>query len=287
MVAIAPDPQVVPVQPIRPNRYGLLVAATQITDGERWQGGIEWLPEAVNGGDATVTNCLGNTGTLDTDPNRSIVNADPFVIYAEDHCSTFGWQVHDYEGRARRQLEAQQSYLVAKELWSGALANANSLRNLWLTKDPDILAGTLSPEHALGLIDQGLGVMLGGSRGMIHVSPYIFDLLKTNNSIDQVGQLWQTPMGTVVVADAGYPGTKPDGSGSTKQWIYATGWVNYRLSEVIVPGDGFSQWTLRSTNLITVFAERLVLLQWDSEIPAGSKAGVLAVETDVLAFPGL
>lgn len=278
--------------PAAPPRYGLLVAANQITDQVRWQGGITWAPEQNRGGGAVAFDCKGQTATLTPGTNLALAKADPFVVWAEDHCSTLGSQGRDFEGRARRQLEATQSYRIANELWLGTIAQASTLDNHWLTEDPEILspATPLAPIPALALIDEGLGQMLAGQRGMIHVSPNLLDQMDAGGGLTKSGDLWVTGMGNIIVADAGYPGTKPDAASSTNQWIYATDLISYRLGEVmIVPGslaEARAQATDRSVNLIQLYAQRLALLQWDTTIPVGnhSKKPVLAVETTVPAF---
>ncbi len=111
--------------PTRPNRYGLLVAATELPGDVRWQQGLEWLPEATEGGDVLAVNCVGDNTALDTDPNRSIIQTDPFLVYAEAHCTTLS-RGFDLEGRVRRLLDITTSYEVAKEFWSGAVASGTA-----------------------------------------------------------------------------------------------------------------------------------------------------------------
>ena len=303
--------------PASPPRYGLLFAAQQVmveaglysapsgpgmaegfpaplTTDLRWQGGLQWAPEQTLGGGIIGIDCYGATDAMTTDTNPAITTADPVVVYAEDHCSTLGWKGRDFEGRARRQLEATQSYRIANELWMGTLAQSETLDNAWLTDDPKIVSGAaVAPAEALALIDIGLAHMLGGRRGMIHVSPQVLDQLATNNSITLTGQLWLSPMGNIVVADAGYPGTEPLNAAGSDQWIFGTSIVTYRLSDVqIIPGtfsdaQKIAQSMNRSINDITIYAQREVLLQWDWNIPAGNKFGVVAAETTTAAFTAL
>lgn len=291
-VFTAKEPALAPVA--TPPRYSLLVAATKLDDGLRWEQGIRWAPEQNAGGGIAAVDCTGSTAALNVGTNLGFAVADPYAVWAEDHCSTLGSQSRDFEARALRQLEATQSYRIAKELWSGAVAQVAPLDNEWLTHDPEVLStGTgLSPAVAVGLADQGLGQMLAGQRGMIHVSPNVLDEIQLNagGGLTKSGDLWTTPMGNVVVADAGYPGTHPDGSSSTNQWIYATPWIYYRLGDVFTTPDNLdaarAQAVDRSVNLLTFRAQRLVLLEWTTTIPVGnhSHKPVLAVETNVAAF---
>lgn len=320
MVSPQSNKQVVTATPATGPRYGLLFVASQILtelkifhapggpglaegqapasahdDDVRWTLGLEWVPEQTLGGGVLSISCLGDTTAFGTNPpaNPSLTTADPFVVWTEEKCSTLGWKGRDFEGRARRQLEAMQSFRIAHELWKGTLAQASSLDNDWLTKNPAIVSSSpQAPHAALGLVEMGLGQMLGGRRGMIHVSEQVLVELVRNGAVQLNGQLWLTPMGNFVVADAGYPGDKPDGNGSTNQWIYGTSLVGYRLDEVIIIPDSFSsaraiaQATDLSVNSIILRAERAALLQWDWKIPIGGtgKTGVIAAETDIPAF---
>lgn len=284
--------QAVGAPPAVPPRSGLLVVAQPAPGSDRWQGGIRWTPEQTLGGGIVDVDCHGSTEELGQKDNPIWTEADPFLVWAEDHCSTLGSLARDFEGRARRALEATGSFYVAGELWKGTLAQSASLDNEWLTHDPCLLETSAQPvDVAMRLIEQGLGQMLGGRRGMLHMSPAVLDALAVNNAIQLNGQVWLTPMGNVIVADAGYPGDAPDDQDdSTHQWIYGTPMIQYKLDPVnIVPGslEGFrAEATDKATNTTKVYAERLVLLQWDHNTPIGDtgKVGVLAAETDVPQF---
>lgn len=294
--------QTIAAFPATPPRYSLLFAADQIqgggpgSRGDGWAGGVRWAPEATLGGGIIDLKCGGNTGTMTAaTTNPAWQEADPFLVWADDHCSAMDVQ-RDFRARALRQLEATLSYRVAYELWTGTLAQSASLDNHWLAEDPKILtSGGVAPAEALALIDMGLSQMLGGRRGMIHVSTQVLDQLEVNNAITLNGQLWQTAQGTVVVADAGYPGSEPTaGAAGSNQWIYATPMIHYRLGPEYVNPDpedrvGRAQATNRETNLTIVRAEREVILLWDSETPIGTsgKEGVLAAETTTAAFAAL
>ncbi len=101
--------QTIEAPPALPPLYSLLQAATVIEDQERWQGGVQWAPEQVGGGDVVAIHCAGSPDGKTDWHNPEVNTADPFVVYAEDHCSTFGFEARDYEGRSRRQLLATRS----------------------------------------------------------------------------------------------------------------------------------------------------------------------------------
>lgn len=272
--------QAITAVPAVPPRYGLLIAADVIEDDVRWQQGVEWAPEQCgdNRG-STVTECEGNTDMIFADPNNpagnpAMAEADPFMVWAYDRCSSIGWEARDYEGRARRALAATESAAIAKEFWTGDLSQAHGLDNTWLASlGADTLtaaASPVDPVHALALLEGALAACGGGRRGMIHVTPQVLIHLRSAYAVDQAGQQIVTPLGTVVVADAGYDGSGPNGEapGAT-QWAYATSTVQVRLAPVDVPGTlagarRYAQQMRRDINLIEVRANRLALVQWDN-----------------------
>lgn len=286
--------QAVQAIPATPPRYGLFIACGQasiepapgarVTDASA----IEWSPEQAYGGGVVTIDCDGGTDEISPDTNIGRTTSEPFIVWAEDHCSTFGFRDHDFAARARRQLEAVQSAQAAEELWKGSLAAATPLANMYLAKDPQILTTAASAVlDAFVLLEMGLAEMLGGRRGMIHCTPGMLARLANAYLIERQGTVWVSPVGTVVVADAGYPGTGPAGDNGGKEWMYATPFIQYRLGEVMmVPGD-WRETVDRATNDVQVVAQRTVLLQWDWNIPAGDEVGVLAVETSLTAFAGL
>ena len=281
--------QVVAAPPASPPRYGLLVAANVIDDGERWQGGVEWAPEACTGGALSSFSCAGD-GALVNAPNVATAEADPVFVQGWDRCSTLGWAARDFEGRARRMLEATQSYFLAGELWSGSVRDADTLDNPALVDATCYLSDDGAPASivtAFRWLEEALGVKQLGRRGMIHCTQGALDAAHSAFLLEQAGQLWLTANGTIVVADAGYSGNCPSGkmTGLTTQWAYATSMVQVRLGPIeIIPGSlaearARAQATNRATNLIELYAERPALIQMDP-------CTLCAVEIDLPRVPG-
>ena len=292
MTKVFPSKYVIDGPPAEPPRYSLLTIAELATDNgsqpedadvARWQGGLEWLPEMQNQGGTIGYGCLGNTAALTLDHTvPSVRSAEPFLVYAEDHCSTFGFEAHDFGGRATRQLLATQSYQVAQEFEQGVLAQAGlggrTYDNDYLTKNPTVVGSpsAQAPQAALGDVEMGLAALFGGARCMIHASPALLTALVVGNVLTLSGNKWLTPMQNIVVSDAGYTGD----NGTSNQWLFGTGMVRYRISPVsLVPGNydqAFAEATDRATNDVVIIAERAVLLQWDE--------GTVAAETNIPKF---
>lgn len=262
--------------PAQPPRFGLLASAAVDGSTGRWQQGFAFQPEACGAGGRLAVVCEGNTEAMDLPDRPGTVEGMPFLVYATDECSTFGFNARDWQGRARRQLAAIESYEVAAELWTGSLglqdSNGDPIRSLADTSaDTLTTAGTpADPVDALALVEQGIAACSRGRRGMVHMTPQLLTQLVRDNVLRLDGTTWITPNGHIVVPDAGYPGTGPNGeAASSTQWLYGTSMISVLLSAVeLIPGTlddarSMAQALDRAVNSAVVFAERLAAWVWD------------------------
>lgn len=269
--------QAINAPPAQPPVYSLLVAADLINDSVRWQYGVEWSPEQIGGGGITHADCFGSGPTKPRSVNPIRNHADPFVVYAEDHCSTIGFEARDYEGRARRQLAATQSAKIAHELQHGLIAGvAGGGDNVSLVDGVEVTPGG-TVTGSLATLEAALAETFSGARSMIHVTNQTLVALAAAFLIYKEGQKWLTHPGNVVVADAGYD----DEAGTV--YMYGTSMVRVRLSPVdVIPGE-FAQAVDKQTNLVTIYAERLALVQYDSSNAADADV-VFKVATDLVPW---
>lgn len=257
----------------RPPGYGLIAAAPVVEDGDlRWAGGWEFLPEGCGIGGRDSIACEGNVGAMTPERGPGVVQGDPLWVWAGDTCSTFGSMGRDWQGRARRQLAAIESYELANELWEGTVTTADSLANRFLAgpgADSDTVTnGPTDLVRALGCVEQGLAEALHGAQGMVHVTPQLLLHLVAAQVVQRQGNLWTTPTGHIVVADAGYTGAGPASVGPTasSQWVYGTPIIQVRLGPVmVIPGDRLAEAMDRQVNTVVVLAGRLAGFQWASE----------------------
>lgn len=257
-----------PVQapPAVPPRVGLIAAARSATDG-RWEAGYGFLPENCNDG-GVLDPC--NTVTEKTiAENADVVDVDPFVVWAGYKCSALGYNAQDGEARARRALAAVESAQVASEFWTGALSRSDAdIDNRFLASpQSDVLNPTndsLSLTNGLACLEQALA-QCSASRGFIHATRQVVSLWHQGGALRREGNLILTINDTIVVPDAGYDGSGPDGQPAANGavWAYGTTQVDVRLSEVIVTGADPSQYD-RNVNSVEVRAERLAAVSFDA-----------------------
>lgn len=250
------NPQAIIAPPAQPPVYGILTACDIISDAVRWQQGVRWAPEQINGGGASLVNCHGeSTVTTGHSPIENI--AEPFNVFAEDHCTTIGFEARDFEGRARRQLIAVQSSKIAREFQLGAIRDEVGGPENVALKDAQQVHPGGPAGVALGTLEAVIADQMGGTRCMIHVTPQTLVELAQAHLIYQGGQKWYTAPGNIVVSDAGY--TDEDGV----IMMYGTGIVQVRLSPIDVFPPVFAQAVNKATNFVTLYAERLALVQFD------------------------
>jgi len=275
--------------PSRPPRYSLLVAAAIIDDDHRFDEGIRWLPEWVGDGhvsaiDPSTGNTAARASSIAAIPAE--LTADPILLWAGEKASTLGSFGRDYVGRVRRKLAATESFQAAKELWDGAVgtpAGATQQYFTSLASDRLTAVGTPVPVGtAFADLEAGLAAGLAGQRGMIHTTPQVLSLAYQARVVVDAGTagqpLWLTPMGHVVVADAGYSGDGPAGevASTASQWVMATAMVSVRLGPISMkPRDAaLLEAVDYANNDVVVLADRPCVLQWDENVHYAAEVNV-------------
>lgn len=251
-------------------RTGLIASARTGADlglPARWNNGFAYEPEnycAANG----VADPCGGTQTFEPD-NREQVTVDPVLLWAGDACTAAG--TRDRRGRATRRLLACQSKLLAGELWEGTLAQASSFDNRYLASPAanTVSLTSLAVSDGLACMEDALA-SCSCSRGMIHVTPGLMVYLAREQLVTRVGNMFVTVNDTIVVADAGYTGTGPEGQPSVTGavWAYGTDIVNVALDDVVVlPRDDIEAQGYDGSHLydntLTYRASRLAAAWWD------------------------
>lgn len=254
--------QAVEAPPATPPVYSLLDAVKIPSDSVRWEQGIVWSPEQIGGGGVVALNCHGGTDELGTGVNPVRNTADPFVVWAEDHCSTIGFDDRDFEGRARRQLAAVQSAKIAHELQMGVLRDSDANNdNVALIDGIEVGPGGAEVEDGIAALEAAVAARYAGARAMIHVTPQTLTIMGRLNMIYKAGQQWLTYPGNVVVADAGYTAEAGENPPDAGVFAYATTMIEVRLSAVTV--GNFRESMNRATNSVQLYAQRLALVQFD------------------------
>lgn len=254
-------------------------ALTTPGGGTAWGRGLEFRSILCTGDPTAYDVCAPANKPEGT---RSVLaDVDPFVVAVDDTCSTFGYTYNDYVGRAERKHKAMESSVIANQFWTGALI-PNSFHLAWGANVTDVNPGSVMiPSEAIAMLDQELGECLHGAKGMIFCTARVFlNLFLYGGLYRPPGSLKTfTHMDNIIVADAGFPGTDPNGGveSSTVEWIYATAPAKvYRSRPKVYPNEGDPMWqaVARDRNDITFRAESLAAVVVDPCCLLGIKVAV-------------
>lgn len=262
--------------PRQPLPYGLFSVVDFPNDG-RWEGAAQWdvltkdaakgrsgpdcnpAPPQLRGASAPTVGLpkvldagAGDTGT-----------ATSFAVYGMFNCTPVGFTVAQSERLALEHLQAREEARVEQAFWTGDLGNVSTLKGATVLN-----AGVaVSPLEGLGLLEEWIAANYG-SLGVIHMTKATATVYET---LQHQGNRLLTPLGTPIVAGAGYDGSSPAGAaaGAGNSWAYVTPAMFGRRSEVFtssgIPGDLLD----RDQNNLYALAERNYLIGFD---PVGAAA---------------
>lgn len=260
--------------PAAPPLLSLLSSAEILREQDnRWEGGVAYEPE-ICGTDRTGAFAACDTSNMAAAPGSDLLEVEPIVIWAGDSCSPFGFASRDWQGRARRKLQACESNLIESELWRGEITRAQAgWTNRYLADNAAtiVTGAAVSPLLALACLEQSLATCNCGAQGMIHATPQIITHWVSERLVAREGSKLFTELGTIVVPGSGYDGSGPavvpsgppvpaaDGS----IWAYATSMVHVRLGPAVTLPSETAQAMDRVSNTITYWAQRIYVAGWD------------------------
>lgn len=252
--------------------HNLLSVPGVLLEGGRWEGGVNvW--GYVDALPLTWDACTSGTfrdkddGSENTRPTESF---DSFAIYIAEQCTTISvaGDLQGFAARTRAVLEASQSFAVEQALAQGVDGTSNKYLG-----DGDLvsLAQNVSAKVGLSWLENAIGAT--GRRGMIHITPAVAIAAGVAlDSLDDPRTVLFTPSGNVIVIGAGYIGTDPDDEtspSSGKDWIFATGPVQVRLSDVLSGPEELPGLVDHELNDVVYRAEKLANVSWDGSLQVG------------------
>ena len=252
-----------------PPTTGLVASAPPaLDDGARWESGLAWVPERCGIGWQLVPWCSNTDPAVHQPDTAGAAYCRPVGARFAVACSTLGGGV-DSE-RVRRVVEATSPFVVARELWDGALGQTEpftirgeTYRNARLADPSAEIVGTGGADllPALGRLEQAAVEASMGQRVMLHLPVRL--AARLGEFTRRVGADLLTRSDNLVIADAGYPGTGPTGQavGATA-WAYATTVAVVRQSRIDLIDDPAAT-VDRAVNTVTVWASRVFAATFD------------------------
>lgn len=249
-----------------------LVSSSQIIDipGDRWWGGIEYLPLSAYAAGFLYENC--ESDEKDKAPKLGSERSRPFAIVASDRCSTFGSAGIDFVARAKQKLSVLEPWWLERELWEGNIAGHPSFDG----SDSFNLGSGGSVVEAFAEIDGTVASDHSDGRGMLHMGTQTFAQLFEYSFLRREGNVWFSPNDNVVVPGRGYP---EEGT------IYGhTGILQIVRSDIFVIGEDKIEMN-RGNNDIEVWAERVYAYIFTNGSPVRDEESGDPSETDAQGEP--
>lgn len=269
--------------PPSPPAYGLLQAAAAPAAGvrivpdadergiERWINGVEVYPYPAGLAevfDACATGSEATAKGYGEEPVRPQFSAMT-VVFAETCTSYRVWDQAEYRARALAAFAAGEGAAVEREFLSGGglILNPHLADGSGVFPNGDAATSVM---NGLALLEAEIA--RSGRLGLVHVAPQVAVGLSERLLVDRQSGVIRTINGTPVIAGAGYvDGATPAGhaaAAGTEEWIFATGPVDVRRSDVFITPDDVRQALDRGAggrpNSITYRAERYYLVVWDT-----------------------
>lgn len=270
--------------------YGLLQAGAAPASGvhlvtepdDRWMNGVNvypYLPDVAQAWDA----CAPGTSFVSKDSGSDVETPEfgALTIYIAERCASRKvWDQDEFKARAALVLDTVQGSGLAQEFLTGAVLPENPHLSDGNGTFPNGNSVT-SVVNALALLE---GEIAKSHRlGNIHMSPMAATFLRNYYVIDDRGGVLRTINGNIVIPDFGYvvdaslqnPTGRPVATG-TQEWMYATGAIDIRQSNMFTTPDNVAQALERGTggadtgrpNTIVYRAERYFLVDWDTQVQA-------------------
>lgn len=242
-----------PKTPSLSSRFLDVVPKLPLDEPDRWQAfGVKWTD--MHSFQALQTGTSGCAPSNLLGVKRGCVTADgvgqlPFQLADVLELSTLAWQsIPDPDGEMVDRFDQLVSAAFAKEFATGAASLSNSLANSATpptTLGVTFASAAVTVARALAVLETEYAVRAFNGQGFIHLPPGMLGLAIINYGVRMVNGHWETPLGNIVVADAGYVNLRqPTGgggaAGTLEDWIYMTGPVWYQMTDPHFVGDAFA-----------------------------------------------
>lgn len=255
MATVAPA-QLVAGPARAPLAFGLFSVLGWRTGGERWENGVIFESEpcapidGIGAYQCDPAETVGLPKTLEV-YDGATSEASPFTLYGTYVCSPIGNSFDHAQERANARLFAREEMGAESALWTGSLGNVPNLSGANGFAAPTNL-GTFGLWAGVAKLEQSLAATYGAV-GTLHMSREVATRLHKEGELEVRGGRMFTPLGTPIVAGAGY----------TSDRVVATGALLGYRGDVFTSSNRPGDLLDRSQNDLHAIAERLYLLGFD------------------------
>jgi hypothetical protein len=140
-------------------------------------------------------------------------------------CSSIGKTPEELQADLVNHMALVLSAACAKEAMYGSGGSTHNLSG-----DATVVAGTFATVHdGIAELEERLATANGNTQGFLHMAPSALTYAILNGAVNRRGDIYYSPSGHVVIADAGYQAVES----STTTVMYGSGPVYYALDDVI------------------------------------------------------
>lgn len=256
--------------------YGLLSpAVNQVPLSEREVESVDYEVYCGLGAKGEVVcDADATAATLSTAASEHYKTYKTVVFEYTLNCSTMGMTPALLREKMEIQRAVQLESFLGNELWNGTVAQTatSTETNRYLTDgNATVLTSTsVSPDDALGLVEQGIAEEGIGGVGVVHVPKLLLSRLDIKEK-DKDGILW-TKGGNIVVSSTGY-GTNGATAGEGS-WIFGTGLVTVRLGEAVFYDDQMKRIINTQNNTIELVGEQPVAVTWNDCVQVAAQVNI-------------
>lgn len=240
--------------------------------GIRWLAGVKFEPRDCSG--LTIGESVWYcTGTDDTPPTNQCVpwlEQQAFNIFDGLRDSTLGRTVDDIEELLRLRHEEMLSYAFGYALTGQATFGGLTFPTQAHGPDGVGFAAAAPIGQVVAQLENDLAKTMHGAEGIIHMAPGMLIKAATGGTgiVEDSDGMYRTPLGTKVVADAGYyraaaPTGQSASTANTTEWVYASGPIAYMATPQSFIGDAPNAFTNISKNALHRHTESWGLFLFD------------------------
>lgn len=255
-------PLVVNPPPITPHRFGLLSAALVIEETDpHFECGVVYQTTACATAVSWVDVCPPDTPVAKPEGTQTaLAEGTPFAVVANWDCGLLGMTMAEHEQAARDALICAEGRAVEEAYYSGSAGN-----DPYLADEPCTTLNTTGTAVSLyagvGMLEEALGTDYCGV-GIIHAPRALGAMASRFHQTFGAGAQLRTALGNLWAFGAGYGNTSPAGVAAPNGvgWVYVTGMVTIRRSEIFLTPPTPVAGVDRATNQMEIRAERIYVI---------------------------
>jgi hypothetical protein len=228
----------------------------------------DWLlgegAPVVSEGSGAVTGVEeGKTDAINPYPDVEVQR--PFKLVDALKCSSFSMDLAEMDARLLNRMAVQTSKMLTEELITGWASSGMSFNDSATTLTPPSFPASSSVVDSVAYaLEQHLADTLHGAEGIVFVPPAFLASCIEAGWVHFLDNEFMTATGHRVVADSGHSGLiGPAAVDPGEFWFFASGPVQYHVTDPMLLGDTLDQMFDREINLLERISEAMGIVVFD------------------------